>query len=68
MEGLLDELVKLRTENEALKVVLTETLAHNERMKVALVDAMSIFNGQKEALITSERIEAWHAALIDYRP
>lgn len=55
-------------ENEALKVVLSETLAHNERMKVALVDAMSIFNGQKEARITGERIEAWHAALIDYRP
>lgn len=55
-------------ENEALKVVLTETLAHNERMKVALVDAMSIFNGQKEVRITGERVEAWHAALIDYRP
>lgn len=68
MDGLLDEVVKLRMENEALKVVLAETLAHNERMKVALVDAMSIFNGQKEARVTGERIEAWHAALIDYRP
>lgn len=68
MDGLLDEVVKLRMENEALKVVLTETLAHNERMKVALVDAMSIFNGQKEVRITGERVEAWHAALIDYRP
>lgn len=68
MEGLLDEVMKLRLENEALKVVLTETLAHNERMKVALVDAMSIFNGQKEIRLTVERVEAWHAALIDYRP
>jgi len=68
MHGLFDEIIKLRQENEALKIVLTETMAHNERMKVALVDAMSIFNSQKEVRITSERVEAWHAALIDHRP
>lgn len=68
MEGLLDEIVKLRQENEALKIVLAETLAHNQRMKIALVDAISIFGGQKEVRITGERVEAWHAALIDYHP
>lgn len=66
MEGLLDEVVKLRQENEALKIVLAETLAHNQRMKIALVDAISIFEGPKEVRITGERVEAWHAALIDY--
>ena len=60
--------MKLRQENEALRIVLAETMAHNERMKVALVDVLSIFGHRKDTPITSERIEAWHAALIDYHP
>jgi hypothetical protein len=68
MEGLLDEVMKLRQENEVLKQALIETIDHNERMKVALLDALSIFGSTKEARITPERVEAWHAALINYRP
>jgi len=68
MEGLLDEVMKLRQENQVLKQALIETIEHNERMKVALLDALSIFGNTKEVRITPERVEAWHAALINYRP
>lgn len=68
MEGLLDEVMKLRQENEVLKQALIETIDHNERIKVALVDVLSIFGNKKDVPITPERIEAWQAALINYRP
>jgi hypothetical protein len=68
MEGLLDEVMRLREENKVLKHALIESIDHNERMKVALVDVLSIFGNKKDVPITPERIEAWQAALINYRP
>lgn len=65
MDGLLEEVIRLRQENETVKAALQEVLEHNNRMQIALVDVISSFKKTPEIRISGERVEAWYAALVN---
>lgn len=65
MDGLLEEVIRLRQENETVKAALQEVLEHNNRMQIALIDVVSSFKNSPQIKISGERVEAWYAALVN---